>query len=156
VPGKIQAEIRQSRPFSSLEEEAFLNIHRTADLLDQRLTELLRPHGLTGRQYNVLRILRGAGECGASCKEIGARMVTTDPDVTRLVDRMQARGLVTRTRSIHDRRVVSIRIAVPGLDLLASLDKPVNDLALSAMGALRQEELSGLIHYLERLRGTDS
>lgn len=153
MPGKIQAEIGQSKAFHSLEQEAYLNIHRTAGLLDQAMSELLKPHGLTSRQYNVLRILRGAGECGASCKEIAARMITPDPDVTRLVDRMEGRGLVTRGRSQADRRVVAIRITEEGLELLRALDNPVEKLALRSMGALNADELRELIGLLERLRG---
>ena len=89
MPGKLQQELTQSRPCSSLEEEAFLNIQRTAGVLAQRVAELLKPHGLSPTQYNVLRILRGAGDGGAACKDIGARMITPDPDITRLVDRLE-------------------------------------------------------------------
>lgn len=152
MAGKIQREIRQSRPFDSLEEEAVLNLHRTADLLEGRMMALLRPHGITTRQYNVLRILRGAGESGASCKDIGTRMVTPDPDVTRLVDRLEARGLVTRGRSETDRRQVAVRIAKAGLRLLASLDQPLRRLNAETMSPLTRPELQALIEALEALR----
>ena len=152
VPGKIQEEIKQSKPFASRQGEAILNIQRTADLLERKIGDLLKPHGLTSRQYNVLRILRGAGKCGASCKEIGSRMVTADPDVTRLIDRMEVRGLVTRGRAEQDRRVVAIHVTESGLALLASLDKPVDELGISSMSALSVEEVDQLIGLLERLR----
>ena len=153
MAGKLQQEIGQSRPFSSLEEEALLNIHRTADVLEIRLTELLKPYGLTGRQYNVLRILRGAGESGASCKQIAARMVSADPDVTRLIDRMETRHLVTRGRSNGDRRIVAIQIAPAGLELLSALDPSVQGLAQESMKGLDGDALRTLIDLLERLRG---
>ena len=94
----LQDEIRQRKPFDSLEEEAVLNVLRTADVLLQRLTTVLKPFKLSHSQYNVLRILRGAGPEGLACREIGERMITRDPDITRLLDRLEARGLLTRTR----------------------------------------------------------
>jgi len=128
MPGKIQAEIKQSRPFPSIEEEAFLNVLRTANALSQGASELLKAHDLTLTQYNVLRILRGAGEKGLTAGEVGERMITRDPDVTRLLDRLEKRGLAERWRCTHDRRVVWTRITQTGLDLIAPLDQPVTDL----------------------------
>jgi DNA-binding MarR family transcriptional regulator len=111
VPGKILDELQQTKPFRHIEEELFLNIQRTADILLQEILDVLRPCGLSATQYNVLRILRGAGEAGVTCKEIGARLVTRDPDITRLLDRLEKRNLLTRARTREDRRFVSIRIS---------------------------------------------
>ena len=99
MAGKLQQEIHQTKAIRLLEEEAALNIVRTADMLMLALTGVLKPHLLSATQYNVLRILRGAGKDGASCKEIGQRLVARDPDITRLMDRLEQRGLVVRDRS---------------------------------------------------------
>ena len=109
MAGRLQQEIRQTKAIRLLEEEATLNIVRTADVLMLRMTDLLKPYALSATQYNVLRILRGAGETGASCKDIGSRMVTRDPDITRLMDRLEKRGVVARDRAKEDRRVVTHR-----------------------------------------------
>ena len=90
----IQAEIQQTKPFTSLEDEALVALQRTADRLHWRLSEMLKPHGLSPTQYNALRILRGAGDQGRACSEIAERMINRDPDITRLVDRLERRGLV--------------------------------------------------------------
>jgi len=152
VAGKLQGEIRQSRPFSSLEEEAALNLSRTAGLLEQRITAVLKPSGLSPVQYNVLRILRGAGGDGAHCKDVGDRMLTPDPDVTRLLDRLEKRGLVMRERGRKDRRFVSVRITAEGLALLAGLDEPVRRSGQSLFGHLGAERLRQLIGLLEDAR----
>src|SRR5713226_6186305 len=114
----IQAEIKQSKPFTSLEEEAFVALMRTADQLAWRGAEMLKQHGLSPTQYNALRILRGAGAKGLACSEIGERMINRDPDITRLVDRLERRGLVQRSRDKRDRRVITTRITGAGLELL--------------------------------------
>jgi DNA-binding MarR family transcriptional regulator len=114
----LQEEIRQQKPFVSLEQEAVLNVLRTADVLQQRLAAALKPFKLSHSQYNVLRILRGAGPKGLACREISERMITRDPDITRLLDRLEARGLLTRTRAQKDRRVVTARITSEGQRLL--------------------------------------
>ena len=98
APRRLGEEIGQSKPFRSLEQEAFLNIQRTAESLSYDLAKALEPYGLTPTQYNALRILRGAGEGGAACSEIASRMVTRVPDVTRLLDRLEAHGLIVRAR----------------------------------------------------------
>ena len=152
MAGKLQRELAQSRPCSSLEEEAFLNVQRTAGILTQRVIELLKPYGISPTQYNVLRILRGAGECGAACKDIGSRMVTADPDITRLIDRLEKRGLVTRSRSPTDRRRVPVQITAEGLKLLSELDEPILASCGSTMSPLNVAELQTLIDLLERLR----
>ncbi|HSF31330.1 MAG TPA: MarR family transcriptional regulator, partial [Candidatus Tectomicrobia bacterium] len=117
----------QRKPFESLEQEALLNVLRTADVLMQRISTVLKPFKLSHSQYNVLRILRGAGPDGLACQEVAERMISRDPDITRLLDRLEARGLVTRTREQKDRRVVTVRITPEGLRLLTQLDGPVEE-----------------------------
>src|SRR2546421_11590448 len=106
MAGKLAREIHQNRPFSSVEQEVFLNVLRTADVLTTKLEAILKPFGLSPTQYNVLRILRGAGEAGLACGRIAERMITRDPDVTRLLDRLENCGLIRRARQTDDRRVV--------------------------------------------------
>ncbi len=124
----IQAEIQQIKPFTSLEDEALVALHRTADRQQWRLSELLKPHGLSPTQYNALRILRGAGDQGRACSEIAERMINRDPDITRLLDRLERRGLAVRSREGQDRRVITTRITPAGLELLRTLDDPVEEL----------------------------
>src|SRR5271154_5622202 len=106
MPGHILAELKQSRPFPSLAAEAAVNIVRTADSLLRGLAAALKPHRISPGQYNVLRILRGAGRSGLPCGEIAARMITRDPDMTRLLDRLESGALIARARDTRDRRVV--------------------------------------------------
>src|SRR5688572_28933573 len=110
MASKLRAEIRQERPFRSTEQEAFLNIQRTADVLMSRMDKVLSAQKVSPTQYNVLRILRGAGELGLPCGAVAERMITRDPDITRLMDRFEKQGLITRTRDTRDRRVVPARI----------------------------------------------
>jgi DNA-binding MarR family transcriptional regulator len=142
----LQQEIKQSRPFRSPEEEAYLSLIRTADLLARDIGDQLKDYGISETQYNVLRILRGAGPDGHPCSEIGARLITRDPDVTRLLDRMEKRGLATRSRDAADRRVVTIRITPEGLALLDELDgiRRVDEL-LGHLGPARLEQLIELL-----------
>jgi DNA-binding MarR family transcriptional regulator len=149
----IQAEIKQTKPFSSLEEETAIALARTADVLSRRSAELFKAHGLTGTQYNVLRILRGAGDAGLACNEIGERMITRDPDITRLLDRMERRGLCQRTRNQQDRRVIMTRITPQGLDLLKEMDSPVQELNLKLLGHMGEKRLRSLLRLLEAVRG---
>ncbi len=148
----IHLEIKQKKPFQSLEQELFLNLIRTADILQRHVFQALKPASLSPAQYNVLRILRGAGKDGLPCGEIGERMVTHDPDITRLVDRLEKRGLVTRSRESGDRRVVTVRIAREGLMTLEALDKPLNDLQRSLLGSLDRGSQERLIKLLEKTR----
>src|SRR4029077_13765310 len=113
-----------------------------------KMAEWLKPHGLSPTQYNALRILRGAGVDGLPCTEVGARMISRDPDVTRLVDRLERRGLVTRSRGAKDRRVVRASITPAGLELLKRLDRPVSEFVRGMMGHLRTEQLQSLMHLL--------
>jgi DNA-binding MarR family transcriptional regulator len=152
MTGKIQAEIKQSRPFSTLEEEAYLNVQRTANVLSQGMAELLKRHDLTQTQYNVLRILRGAGKEGLTAGDIGDRMITRDPDVTRLLDRLEKRGLVERWRCSHDRRVVWTRITDAGLKAIAPLDPTVSEIHIRQLAHLGRDRLVELIELLEAAR----
>lgn len=151
MAGRLATEIRQKRPMTP-EEEALLNLHRTAGELAYRFAELLRPHGLSATQYNVLRILRGAGDTGLPCGEIATRMITRDSDVTRLLDRLEARELVVRSRDSADRRVIVIRITADGLALLASLDAPVARFHVDRLGHLGKARLRQLVDLLEEAR----
>ncbi len=146
------SELRQTRPFALREEELFLSLVRTADVLGRGVNALLKAHGVSAPQYNVLRILRGAGEAGLPCGEIAARMVTRDPDVTRLLDRLQKRGLIARGRGADDRRVVSTRITPEGLVLLDELDEPVRELHKRQLGFLPSDQVENLLQQLTRVR----
>lgn len=152
MAGRMQQELKQSKPFGSLEEEAYLNVARTANVLAQGLTELLKSHDLTSTQYNVLRILRGAGQKGLAAGEVGERMITRDPDVTRLLDRLERRGLVERWRCREDRRVVYTRITQAGLDAIAPLDDAVVSLHVKQLVHVGQDRLRALIDLLELAR----
>lgn len=149
---RLTDEIKQTGPFRSLEEEAYLNILRTADALGRALAEMLKAAGLTPTQYNVLRILRGAREDGLACGEVAERMVTRDPDVTRLLDRLESRGLIRRARETGDRRVIRTWITAEGLRLLKSLDGPVATLHERQLGHLGEKRLQALVKVLEEAR----
>jgi DNA-binding MarR family transcriptional regulator len=151
---RLQVEIKQTRPFRSLEEEVLLGLARTADVLDRGIAEVLKPSALTTTQYNVLRILRGAGAPGLSCSEVASRMITRDPDATRMLDRLEARHLVTRARDAADRRVVTTRITEEGLALLASLDEPIEAHHRKTLGPLGAEKLQALASLLDEARAS--
>lgn len=152
MPGKLKDEIHQQKPFISASEEAYLNLVRTADALTRDLERLLQPHALTSTQYNVLRILRGAGEAGATCTGVAERLLAYDPDVTRLLDRLEKVGLVRRERSTKDRRVVMAFVTDAGLEILAKLDEPLAELLERQFRPLKKEQIEQLIDTLERLR----
>lgn len=152
MTGKLQKEIKQKKPFASVEAEAYLSILRTADVLAREFEQLLKPHGLTATQYNVLRILRGAGERGATCSDIGERLITADPDVTRLLDRMEKAGLVERARDTKDRRVVLSRITADGVKLVNELDEHVHALHADQLRHLSKQRLRELIEDLDEVR----
>jgi DNA-binding MarR family transcriptional regulator len=148
----LAAEIHQSKPFSSLEEEVSLSLLRTTDAWNAQTAVLFKNHGLSATQYNVLRILRGAGETGLRCNEIGERMITRDSDITRLLDRMERAELIARERDTRDRRAVITRISAKGLALLATLDEPVARLNRQLLAHLSQEQLLGALALLDRMR----
>lgn len=149
---RLQEELRQRRPFRSSGEEALLGLFRTADLLRHRLTRLLEAHQVTFQQYNVLRILRGAGERGLPTLAIAERMIERAPGITRIVDRLERQGLVARERSRDDRRQVVCRVTAQGLALLDRLDDPIAAADRDLLAALGDEEQRTLIHLLERIR----
>lgn len=150
--GELQRQIKQPKPFRSLEAEVFLNVLRTSSALVGELATLLRPYELTQPQYNVLRILRGAGADGLPCGEIGERMVSREPDVTRLLNRMEDSGLVLRRRGPADRRVVTAWLTAAGKRLVDALDEPVEAMHARQLGHLSREELHALSELLERAR----
>jgi DNA-binding MarR family transcriptional regulator len=158
MAGRLLSELKQGKPFKHREDEAYLNLIRTADHLRRQVAELLKPYELTPAQYNVLRILRGALAEGEerdrarTCGDICARLVTFEPDLTRLLDRLVRQGLVERERDDRDRRVVRSRITAKGLELLARLDGPVVDANRQILGRLGQDRLLQLIDLLEDIR----
>ena len=151
---RLQAEIRQRKPFRSPAEEVFLNLLRTTEALSSNVAGLLRPLGLSLPQYNVLRILRGTGAEGLSCNEIGERMVTRDSDITRLLDGLERRKLARRARDASDRRVIRAAITPAGEQLAALLDAPLDELLASQLAHMRRADLRQLADLLERARAT--
>ena len=149
---KLKQELKQKRPFPSVQEEALLALSRTTDQLAVPMTEILRGVNLSQSQYNVLRILRGSSPDGLACGEISERMVRRDPDLTRLLDKLEARGLVTRARGTSDRRVVRASITDEGLKLLASLDEPLQEAIHTVLAHVPEERLRVLVEILEELR----
>ena len=152
MTGRIQKKTGQKRSFRRLEDEAFVNLLRTADALMQGVAAALKPAGLSPAQYNVLRVLRGAGRDGLACREIGERMIAKDPDITRLLDRLEERDLISRTRDRADRRVITTRITDKGLRILKDLDKPVEELHVKQLGHLGEQRLRSLVDLLEAAR----
>jgi DNA-binding MarR family transcriptional regulator len=140
--------------FRSREQQATLCLLRTADAVKRRLAQVIEPHGITLQQYNVLRILRGAGPGGLPILSIGERMIEQTPGTTRLVDRLERKGLVTRSPCPTDRRRVFCRITDKGLELLADLDEPVNRCDADGVSALASDDLASLIALLESVRST--
>lgn len=152
MPSRLRQEIQQNKPFVNQAEEAFLNLQRTAHVLEQRLHHFLKSFDLTPTQYNALRILRGSHPGTLPCKDVGGRMVTPMPDVTRLLDRLEVRDLVSRSRSTEDRRVVEATITGSGLEMLAEIDEPLTRWMESALGDLDDSEMGRLSELLERAR----
>jgi DNA-binding MarR family transcriptional regulator len=152
MPSKLRAEIRQDRPFRSAEQEAFLNLQRTADVLMSRMAKVLAAQGVSPTQYNVLRILRGAGEAGLPCGAVAERMITRDPDITRLMDRLEKLGLISRARDARDRRVVLARITEKAGKVLDALDDPVDRELKRQLGHLGAQRLRQLIELMELVR----
>lgn len=145
-------EIQQRRPFTSRQQEAFLNLQRTSAVLGQVMDRWFKEAGLTRTQYNALRILRGAHPGALACSEVGERMVTPVPDVTRLLDRLEAAGLVSRRRDTRDRRVVNVAISAEGLARLAELDEPLEEKLRELLAPLGDADLASLVALLERAR----
>ncbi len=151
---KLSERIKQAR-FASPAQEALLNILVTSSWVLSELSALMAPFGVTPTQYNVLRILRGSHPEKLPCSEIGRRMLDRMPDVTRLLNRLERAGLVTRTRSSHDRRVVEVGITEKGLELLARMQPVVDEAQERLMRRLSPEELRLLSDLLDRLRADE-
>lgn len=151
-PRSVLEDIQQSKPFRSLSHEAYLALLRTADDSKRYISSVLEPAGVTLQQYNVLRILRGAGKDGLPTLTVGERMLERTPGVTRLIDRMERKGWVERSRCTEDRRRVWCKITQSGLALLDQLDKPVNDVDDVLNDVLEDVELGALVEYLDRIR----
>jgi DNA-binding MarR family transcriptional regulator len=146
---------KPSQNFRSREQEATLGLLRTAEAVKRSLAQVIEPHGVTPQQYNVLRILRGAGSDGIPTLTIGERMIEQTPGVTRLVDRLERKGLVARTPCPKDRRRVFCRITAKGLDLLKELDDPVSRWDSQAVSVLPPSELDTLVDLLDRVRASN-
>jgi len=143
---------KPSSPAVSLENRVFVALLQSADSLGQEAEQLLKAAGLTGAQYNVLRILRGAEPEGLPCRGIGDRMISHDPDMTRLLDRLEKRSLVTRVRQTDDRRVIKTRITPQALSLLKTLDQPVRELHKRQFRHMSVARLKLLFDLLEEIR----
>ncbi|MEO8562106.1 MAG: MarR family transcriptional regulator [bacterium] len=152
MPATLRDDLRQKRPFRSTHEEAVLNVIRTSATLTDALDLVLKPHGISPTQYNVLRILRGAEPDGLCRNEVRDRMLTRMPDMTRLLDRMEEAGLVTRSREGGDRRMVLTRITKQGRKLVDELDAPVTKVHKSRLGHLTEHQLRSLSDLLTLAR----
>ncbi len=150
----LQAEIKQRTPFPSREEEAYLSLMRTSAVLEHSGASWFKARGLTLTQYNVLRILRGAGAEGLCRNEVSERMIRPVSDATRLLDRMVGAGWVERVREEEDRRYVTARITEAGLDLVSKLDSEVEEFHREQLGHMSRDELTQLIELLNRARHT--
>lgn len=151
----LRDEIKQKRPFGSRGQEATVGLLRTADVVRRRLARIVDPHGITLQQYNVLRILKGSHPDPLPTLEIAQRMIEEQPGITRLLDRLDAKGLVRRERYVDDRRQVHCWITKSGLELLAGLDREVNAADTAAVAALSASQQQQLIHLLEAIRAED-
>jgi MarR family transcriptional regulator, 2-MHQ and catechol-resistance regulon repressor len=152
----LKREIAQQQPFASREEEALLNLLRTSDFLEREVQRRTRQWGVTSTQYNVLRILRGAEPEGLTCTSIGERMITAEPDITRLLSRLKALKLIRQRRDKRDRRVVWTQIAEAGLELLRKMDPMILAGPKELLGHMSGAEIEDLIRLLERARHGDA
>jgi DNA-binding MarR family transcriptional regulator len=148
----LQAEIQQRKPFRSRGQELVVGLLRTADLVRRAVDRTLAPYGVTPQQYNVLRILRGAGEAGLPTLEIGGRMLEQAPGITRLLDRLEAKAWVRRERCPQDRRQVLCWLTPAGLALIERLDDPIDAADRDAVAMLSAEDQERLLHLLEAIR----
>ena len=150
---RLKLEIVQERPFATLEEEALLNLLRTSDSLNRAFHLKTRDWGVTSTQYNVLWILRGAQPEGLTCSAIGSRMITAEPDITRLLARLKALRLIRQRRDSRDRRILWTMISEAGLNLLKEMDPVIEKIPRELLGHLEPGELTELIRLLEKARG---
>ncbi len=149
----LRSEIRQGQPFAHPREEAVLSLLRSSHQVEQQLSRFLRHWQLTPTRYNALRILRGAGSEGLPCGEVGERMVTPVPDVTRLLDRLEKRGWVERRRDPEDRRVVRVTLTPRAEELLGRVDGPLGEWLAAALAPLGDEKTLQLVSLLAEVRG---
>jgi DNA-binding MarR family transcriptional regulator len=156
MTANLQEEIQQTKPFGSLQEELWLNLSRTTAMVGHLIEQRLRAHGLSPTQYNVLRILRGAGGNGLCQYEIADRLVAQVPDVPRIVERMEKAGWVRRVRGVADRRVVMASLTDAGLALAKELDEPTLQIASEIFGEMSEYEMRNLIDLLVAARKTGS
>ena len=154
MPTTLREELQQNKPFTSLQEEAMLNIVRTSAVLMDRVEQMLRPYGITATQYNVLRILRGSEPDGLCRNDLRDRMLTRMPDVTRLLDRMEEAGLVERERGSEDRRLVTTRITKKAAELLSTLDGMVVTLQQQPFAGVSDEQIQSMIDVLTTIRNS--
>jgi DNA-binding MarR family transcriptional regulator len=152
MASKLQEEIKRTRPFANIEEEALLSIRRTSERLQHHTVQIFKPHGITPTQYNVLRILREAGDNGLRCSEIGERLVSSDPDITRLLGRLQKQKLIKRKRDPKDKRVIYATITAEGQRLLREMDPLINEGLKNTLKDMSREKLTTLVSLLEEVR----
>src|SRR5579862_3040288 len=148
----LKTEIAQQRPFASVEEETLLNVMRTADCVQRAFQRATREWGVTSTQYNVLRILRGAHPSGLTCTAIGSRMITADPDITRLLSRLKNLKLIRQQRDRHDRRVLWTHISDSGLELLRQMDPVIQEAPKELLHQLDEKQVAQLTELLELAR----
>ena len=153
MPENLQTELKQKKPFPRVTAEALLSVLRTAAVLEHQVNETLKPYGITHTQYNVLRILRGAGANGLCGREVGERMVSRVPDVPRLLDRMEETGLIKRERDRGDRRHVTARITRKGLAMLDQATPELEAVERARAGKIPTGQLQQLIEVLSTVRG---
>ncbi len=152
---RLRAELKQTKPFPRRSAEALLSVLRTAAILEHQIGESLKPYGITMTQYNVLRILRGAGATGLCGREVGQRMVSNVPDVSRLLDRMEEMGLIRRERDEADRRHVTARITPKGLEVMARATPRLEAVERARFGPIADGRLAAVIDALEDVRAAD-
>jgi DNA-binding MarR family transcriptional regulator len=152
MASKLQEEIKQGKPFSDVRQETWLNLQRTSAQLTHHFEHRLRPYGLSPTQYNVLRILRGAGDSGLCQNEIGSRLVAQVPDVPRILARMEKAGWVRRVRGDEDRRMMLVSLTQAGATLVNSMDGAVNDMMAGVFGTMAEADLERLNDLLVQAR----
>lgn len=150
--GRIQDELQQTRPFKGPADEGVVALLRTADLVRRHLATVVEPNGITLQQYNVLRILRGGGEPGVPTLEVAARMIEQTPGITRLLDRLEGKGLVRRERCVKDRRQHLCWITPRGAALLDALDAPVLAADEASLKGLKHQDRIAFIRLLDAIR----
>lgn len=155
VMGRLQEELKQRKPFRTAAEEALVGLMRTTDVVRRRIGRLVEPHGITLQQYNVLRILRGGGTDGVPTLDVAARMIEETPGITRLLDRLEAKGLVRRERCLKDRRQHLCWITQKGLSLLEKLDAPLLAAGEATLKGLGQQDRIAFIRLLDAIRAAE-